>query len=114
MAFKKTAYVFIAAFFLLAAPAQAQNKEQDLACGGFKPAWTACTRSDDCMTGRGYCREPLAHARTAASEIAAYNQCMLRISVCTSVNHDMPKIPPVCAAGRCVAGTPMPNVPGQK
>ncbi|MCC7038296.1 MAG: hypothetical protein IT560_13480 [Alphaproteobacteria bacterium] len=114
MNFQKTLYTLIVAIFLLSTPAQAQNKEQDIVCGGFKPAWTACTRNDDCMTGRGYCREPLAHARGASSEIAAYNQCMLRISVCISVNHDMPKVPPVCAAGRCVAGTPTPTVPGQK
>lgn len=95
----------------LSAPAHAEGGAP---CGGFKPEWSACTRSDDCMTGRDYCRKPLAHAAKAAGAIAEYNSCMLRAIVCTSVNHQMPKVPAVCAAGKCVPSTPMLNVPGQK
>lgn len=111
MNFKKTFYIFAAISIFLASPAVAEGIET---CGGFKREWRACNRSDDCMTGLDYCRMPIAHARGMSGEIAAYNQCMLRMVVCTSVDHDMPKVPPVCTAGQCVPGTPMPKVPGQK
>jgi len=111
MNFQKTLYIAVAVLLAFSTIAHAEGGEP---CGGFKPVWRACLRSDDCMTGKDYCRAPIAHARSASSAIAEYNGCMLRATVCTSVNHDMPKVPPVCAAGQCVPGTPSQKVPGQK
>lgn len=109
MIFKKTIYILAVACLFLSASAPAE-----LDCGSFQREWTTCQLDEDCMTGTDYCRNPLPHARKAATAIGIYNSCMQRDHVCTVTDQAMPKELPICAAGQCVPGKPSQKVPGQK
>ena len=108
MIFKKRIYILFAACLLLSTPAVAE-----LDCGSFPREWTTCLLDEDCMTGTDYCRNPLPHARKAATAIGIYNSCMQRDHVCTVTDQPLPKELPICAASQCVAAKPIVPIPGK-
>jgi hypothetical protein len=72
----KSIFIATLLLFALAGANSSYANSTNEACGGFLPAWQACTQDSDCVVGQNMCGFPAAYNQTALTAVEKYNTCM--------------------------------------